>query len=417
MSKKTGKSKRSKSTGQPIKAISSPIIFDSASVKSETIPIKARSKAKTNNRISEKDRAHSLSTFSTNSDAVSISSDSGISSSSSTISESEMLDTSSISSKSEISYNAVKDDTYQQQLQNSGQQKFAGIGRSGRKVLGQKMPKKVEVPTISKKPNNSTTFRKEFSQIESKPQQTQKKVEQTVSLDDRIKALQNRQNALQQKLTSLKKQSKAFTFIKSKEQKAKEKELNSQLEEVTKAKWRVELDRKFESDKDSKILDFVNKSRDASNSNNKHLEGIDKIVQEHFRQYGHYTCNNCNDFLNSRSFVYRSLQEILDRANPIYEDKQILLRYDAYQVKSLLQSGNIKEKEDKRALKEIYEDLKNEMSKSRKNFDSKDDQYICKLREGRNTSPDSTMKSVESASPDSIIKSVQTVQQSQHSKS
>ncbi|MCA4773800.1 hypothetical protein [Wolbachia endosymbiont of Mansonella perstans] len=51
------------------------------------------------------------------------------------------------------------------------------------------------------------------------------------------------------------------------------------------------------------------------------------------------------------------------------EDKQILLRYDAYQIKNLLQSGNIKEKEDNRELKEIYEDLKNEMSKSRKNFD------------------------------------------------
>ncbi|MDR2609341.1 MAG: hypothetical protein LBC06_01960 [Rickettsiales bacterium] len=400
MSKKTGKSKRSKSAGQP--AISNPIIPDSTSVKSETTPIKVRSKAKTNSRISGKDRTHSLSTFSIDSDAVSISSDSGISSSSSTISESKMLDTSSISSKSEISYNAVKDDKYQQQLQNSSQQKLAGIGRSGRKVLSQKTPKKVEVPTISKKPNNSTTLRKEFSQTESKPQ---KKVEQTVSLDDRTKALQNRQNALQQKLTRLKKQSKAFIFIKSKEQKAKEKELNSQLEKVTRARWRVELDRKFESDKDSRILDFVNKSRDASNSNNKHLEGIDKIVQEHFRQYGHYTCDNCNDFLNSRSFVYKSLQEILDRANPMYEDKQILLRYDAYQVKSLLQSGNIKEKEDKRVLKEIYEDLKNEMSKSRKNFDPKDDQYIRELRKGR------------SASPDSIMKSVQTVQQSQHFRS
>ncbi|MDR2977891.1 MAG: hypothetical protein LBU56_00320 [Rickettsiales bacterium] len=402
MSKKTEKSEGSKLAGQP--AISNPIIFDSASVKSETIPIKVRSKAKANNRISEEDRAHPLSTFSIDSDSVSISSDSGISSSSSTISESEMLDTSSISSKSEISYNAVKDDTYQQ-LQDSSQQRFAGIGRSGRKVLSQKTPKKVEVPTISKKPNNSTTFRKEFSQTESKPQQTQKKVEQTVSLDDRVKALQNRQNALQQELTRLKKQSKAFIFIKSKEQKAKEKKLNSQLEEVTRARWGVELDRKFESDKDSRILDFVNKSRNASNSDNKHLEGIDKIVQEHFRQYGHYTCDNCNDFLNSRSFVYKSLQEILDRANPMYEDKQILLRYDAYQVKDLLQSGNIKEKEDKRALKEIYEDLKNEMSKSRKNFDSKDDQYIRNLRKGR------------SASPDSIMKSVQTVQQSQHFRS
>ncbi|BAO99557.1 hypothetical protein [Wolbachia endosymbiont of Cimex lectularius] len=138
MSKKTGKSKRSKSAGQPIKAISSPIIFDSTSVKSETIPIKVRSKAKTNSRIPGKDRTHSLSTFSIDSDAVSISSDSGISSSSSTISDSEMLDTSSISSKSEISYNAVKDDKYQQQLQNSSQQKLAGIGRSGRKVLSQK---------------------------------------------------------------------------------------------------------------------------------------------------------------------------------------------------------------------------------------------------------------------------------------
>ncbi|MFP3035841.1 MAG: hypothetical protein ACEY3A_02300 [Wolbachia sp.] len=70
-----------------------------------------------------------------------------------------------------------------------------------------------------------------------------------------------------------------------------------------------------------------------------------------------------------------------------------------------MQSGNIKEKEDKRALKEIYEELKNQMSKSRKNFDSKDDQYIRKLRKGR------------SASPDSIMKSVQTVQQSQHFRS
>ncbi|MGL9762472.1 MAG: hypothetical protein ACR5LB_10160 [Wolbachia sp.] len=193
MSKKTGKSKRLKSAGQPIKAISSPIIFDSTSVKSETIPIKVRSKAKTNSRISGKDRTNSLSTFSIDSDAVSISSDSGILSSSSTISDSEMLDTSSISSKSEISYNAVKDDKYQQQLQNSSQQKLAGIGMSGRKVLSQKTPKKVEVPTISKKPNNSTTLRKEFSQTESKPQ---KKVEQTVSLDNRIKALQDRQNDL-----------------------------------------------------------------------------------------------------------------------------------------------------------------------------------------------------------------------------
>lgn len=393
MSKKTGKSKRSKSAGQPIKAISSPIIFDSASVKSETIPIKVRSKAKANNRISEKDRAHSLSTFSIDSDAVSISSDSGISSSSSTISDSEVFDTSSISSDSGILSGrttptaSIAEDHPQSK------------STSGRKSPIQEKLKKVSIPEV---PKDFVASKKKPPQIKSKPQQTQKKVEQTVSLDDRIKALQNRQNALQQKLTSLKKQSKAFIFIKSKEQKAKEKELNSQLEKVTKARWRVELDRKFESDKDSRILDFVNKSRDTSNTNNKHLEGIDKIVQEHFRQYGHYICDNCNDFLNSRSFVYKSLQEILDRANPMYEDKQILLRYDAYQVKSLLQSGNIKEKEDKRALKEIYEDLKNEMSKSRKNFDPKDDQYIRELRKGR------------SASPDSIMKSVQTVQQSQH---
>ncbi len=30
------------------------------------------------------------------------------------------------------------------------------------------------------------------------------------------------------------------------------------------------------------ILGFVNKSRDTSNSGNKYLEGIDKIVQKHF---------------------------------------------------------------------------------------------------------------------------------------
>jgi hypothetical protein len=394
MGKKTGKSKRSKPAGQPIKAISSPIIFDSTSVKSETIPIEVGSKAKTNNRISEKDRAHSLSTFSIDSDAIS--SDSGISSSSSTISDSEVFDTSSISSDSEIS--SGRTTPTGSIAEDHPQSKSA----SGRKSPIHEKLKKVSIPEV---PKDFVALKKKPPQIKSKSQQTQKKVEQTVSLDDQIKALQNRQNALQQKLTRLKKQSKAFIFIKSKEQKAKEKELNSQLEEVTRDKWRVELDRKFESDKDSKILDFVNKSRDASNSNNKHLEGIDKIVQEHFRQYGHYTCNNCNDFLNSRSFVYKSLQEILDRANPMYEDKQILLRYDAYQVKSLLQSGNIKEKEDKRALKEIYEDLKNEMSKSRKNFDSKNDQYIRKLREGR------------SASPDSIMKSVQTVQQSQHFRS
>jgi|GEM_PF-4554842 len=396
MSKKTGKSKRSKSAGQPIKAISSPIIFDSASVKSETIPIKVRSKAKTNNRISEKDRAHSLSTFSIDSDAVSISSDSGISSSSSTISESEMLDTSSISSDSGIS--SGRTTSTASIAEDHPQSKSA----SGRKSPIQEKLKKVSIPEV---PKDFVALKKKPPQIKSKPQQAQKEVEQTVSLDDRIKTLQDRQNDLRWKLTRLKKQSKAFIFIKSKEQRAKEKELNSQLEEVTKARWRVELDRKFESDKDSKILDFVNKSRDAGNSNNKHLEGIDKIVQEHFRQYGHYTCDNCNDFLNSRSFVYKSLQEILDRANPMYEDKQILLKYDAYQVKSLLQSGNIKEKEDKRALKEIYEDLKNEMSKNRKHFDSKNDQYIRKLREGR------------SASPDSIMKSVQTVQQSQHFRS
>ncbi|NUX01416.1 hypothetical protein GO685_02720 [Wolbachia endosymbiont of Madathamugadia hiepei] len=136
MSKKTGKSKRSKSAVQPIKAISNPIIPDPASVKSEKILIEVRSKAKANNRTFEKDRAHPLSTFSIDSDAIS--SNSGVSSSSSTISESEMFDTSSISSKSERSCNAVKDDKYQQQLQNSGQQEFAGIRRSGRKVLSQK---------------------------------------------------------------------------------------------------------------------------------------------------------------------------------------------------------------------------------------------------------------------------------------
>ncbi|MDR2608972.1 MAG: hypothetical protein LBC06_00045 [Rickettsiales bacterium] len=321
MSKKMGKSKRLKSASQTIKTISSPIIFDSASVKSETVPIKVRSKAKTNNRISEKDGAHSLSTFSIDSDAVSISSDSGISSSSSTVSDSEMLDTSSISSDSGISSGRTTPAV--SIAEDHPQSKSA----SGRKSPIQGKLKEVSIPEV---PKDSVALKKKSPQTKSKPQQAQKKVEQTVSLDDRIKALQNRQNDLRRKLTSLKKQSKAFIFIKSKEQKAKEKELNSQLEEVTRARWRVELDRKFESDKDSKILDFVNRSRDASNSNNKHLEGIDKIVQKHFRQYGHYTCDNCNDFLNSRSFVYKSLQEILDRANPMYEDKQILLRYDAY---------------------------------------------------------------------------------------
>ncbi len=47
----------------------------------------------------------------------------------------------------------------------------------------------------------------------------------------------------------------------------------------------------------------------------------------------------------------------------------------------------------------MYKELKNEMSKSRKGFDSKNDQYICKLREGR------------SASSYLIRKFVQTVQQ------
>ncbi|MCA4773801.1 hypothetical protein [Wolbachia endosymbiont of Mansonella perstans] len=123
---------------QPIKAINSPVTVDSASVKSETIPIEVRSKAKANNRTYKKDKAHSLLTFSIDSDVVSISSGSGTSSSSGTINDSEILDASSISSssgislsssiiseseipdsissKSEISYDTVKDDTYQKQL-------------------------------------------------------------------------------------------------------------------------------------------------------------------------------------------------------------------------------------------------------------------------------------------------------------
>ncbi|MGL9681480.1 MAG: hypothetical protein ACR5K2_00395 [Wolbachia sp.] len=83
-----------KSAVQPIKTISSSIIFDSTLVKSETIPIKVRSKAKTNSRISEKDRTNSLATFSIDFDVVLISGDSGILLSSSPISDSEMLDTS-----------------------------------------------------------------------------------------------------------------------------------------------------------------------------------------------------------------------------------------------------------------------------------------------------------------------------------
>ncbi|MFP3035840.1 MAG: hypothetical protein ACEY3A_02295 [Wolbachia sp.] len=227
MSKKTGKSKRSKSAGQPIKAISSPIIFDSASVKSEIIPIKVRSKAKTNSRISGKDRTHSLSIFSIDSDIVSISSDSGISSNSSTISDSEVFDTSSISSDSGISSGRTTPTA------SIAEDHPKSKSASGRKLPIQENLKKVSIPEV---PKDFVASKKKPPQIKSKPQQTQKKVEQAVSLDDQIKALQNRQNALQQKLTRLKKQSKAFIFIKSKEQKANEKELNSQLEEVTKAR-------------------------------------------------------------------------------------------------------------------------------------------------------------------------------------
>ncbi|NSM56950.1 hypothetical protein HET73_06370, partial [Wolbachia endosymbiont of Atemnus politus] len=68
MSKKIEKPQRSKSPNQTTKTrrklnkldISGPMIFNSASVASEVVPIKVGPKAKTNNRISEKDRAHSL---------------------------------------------------------------------------------------------------------------------------------------------------------------------------------------------------------------------------------------------------------------------------------------------------------------------------------------------------------------------
>ncbi|NSX83665.1 hypothetical protein GOM44_05180 [Wolbachia endosymbiont of Atemnus politus] len=333
--------------------ISGPMIFNSASVASEVVPIKVRSKAKANNRISKKDRAHSLSTFSIDSDAVSISSDSGISS---TISESEMLDTNSISSDSGISSGRT--------TPTASIAEYHPQSKSASGPIQEKL-KKVSIPEM---PKDFVASKKKPPRIKSKSKQTQKEVEQTVSLDDQIKAKQNMQNNLQQKLSKLNQQGKLFIFIKSKEHRAKERELNSQLKEVTKAKWRVELDKKFKNDKDLGVLYFVNESH---NTSNKYLEGKGKIVQKHPQQYRHYTCNYRNDFLNSRSFVYKSLQEILERANPTYEDKQTLLRYDAYQVKTLLQSGDIKEKEDKKALKEIYKDLKNEMSKSRKSFDSK----------------------------------------------
>ncbi|WCR58211.1 hypothetical protein [Wolbachia endosymbiont of Ctenocephalides felis wCfeJ] len=391
MSKKTEKARHKLSKSD----ISSPIIPNPAPITSEVRPIKVRREAKTNNLISEKGRAHSLSTFSTDSDAVSISSDSGISSSFSTTSDSEVFDTNSISSDSGTPSGRITPTA--SVAEDIPQSKSA----NGRKppVLGKL--KKVSIPEV---PKDFVLSKKKSPQMKSKPQQPQKAVEQIVSLDDQIKALQNRQNNLQQKLTKLNQQSRLFIFIKSKEHRTKERELNSQLAEVTKAKWKVELDRKFESDKDLEISDFADRSCDASNSNNKYLEGINKVIKKHPSLYVHYTCKDPNDFLNSRSFVYKSLQEILERANPTYEDKQILLRYDAYQVKTLLQSGDITDKEDKKALKEIYKDLKNEMSKSRKSFDAKNDQYICKLRKGRGTSPDS------------IMKSVQTSQQLQHSR-
>ncbi|MGL9717834.1 MAG: hypothetical protein ACR5K9_03970 [Wolbachia sp.] len=383
MSEKTGKPKRSKSASHTIKAISNPIIFDSASVKSETVPIKIGPKAKKNNQISEKDRTHSLSTFSIDSD---ISMSSGISSSSSAISESEAFDTSSISSESGISSGRTIPNA--SIAEDHPQLKSA----SGRKLPVQEDLKKVSVPET---PKDFASLKKKSSQIKSKPEQAKKEVEQIVSLDDQIKALQSRQNNLQQKLTKLNQQGRSFIFIKSREHRTKERELNSQLKEVMKAKWKVELDKKFESDKGSGVLYFINRPHCTSDPDNKYLKEIDKIIQEHPQQYRHYTCNDRNDFLNSRSFVYKSLQEILERANPTYEDKQILLRYDAYQVKILLQSGDVEEKEDKKALKEIHKDLKNEMSKSRKSFDSKNDQYICKLRKGRGASPDSIMQSVQ----------------------
>ncbi len=104
-------------------------------------------------------------------------------------------------------------------------------------------------------------------------------------------------------------------FIKSKKHKIEGKGAKSQLRGVTKARQRARLDKGLKNDKGLRILGFVNKSRDTGNSGNKYSEGIDEIVQKHFQQYIHYTCNDPSNFLSLRPFMCRSLQEILDRAN------------------------------------------------------------------------------------------------------
>jgi hypothetical protein len=207
--------------------------------------------------------------------------------------------------------------------------------------------------------------------------------------DIEMKILQKTQEAVQNRKDTMKlgKGSKLFACITDrqdyKDYNKEKKELKSDKHKFKIEEWKIKLDQKFEESK-GKQIDKIAKEIGSSY--------IKRATKEN-----HYNNNYCHYKIKSgyKQLEFRSLEEILDRANPTYKDKQILLKWDIHQVKTLLED---KEKNltkgDRKALKEIYQDLKKEKDESKKDFDSKSDRYIKESRETRSVPPQSIIEGV-----------------------
>ncbi|WP_341808797.1 hypothetical protein [Wolbachia endosymbiont (group E) of Neria commutata] len=196
--------------------------------------------------------------------------------------------------------------------------------------------------------------------------------------DIEIKILQEMQDVVQQWKDEVKLEigSRFFACITDQKGYNDYKELKSLLSQLKVQEWKMKLDQKFEESK-HKQLDII-----AKEINSKYISRlIDNNNQYNLK--GHYI----------------TLEEVLNRANPTREDKNILLKWDIHQVKTFLEDQALTEL-DKEALKEIKKDLQKEKDKSKKDFDPRDD-WIQNLRETRDRYVKNSRK-IRSAIPSSV---------------
>ncbi|WP_168464584.1 hypothetical protein [Wolbachia endosymbiont of Ctenocephalides felis wCfeT] len=159
--------------------------------------------------------------------------------------------------------------------------------------------------------------------------------------------------------------------------------LKSQLHKIGRAKWEARLDQKFEENKNTRL------NKIAKDIDSKYVE---KAINNNYKDNRYrYFCYE--EEKGNEQYEYRTFERVLfNRVDTTYKDKKILCKWDIYQVETFLEDFKTKkdltegDKKDIKSLKEIRQDLKNEMRQSKKDFNSRDDLYINKLKESRGES-------------------------------